>query len=248
MNDCLEIFNTYNRFETCWKQDDGKEQIRLYLKDRMNEELLLCLQSLEVHQEIIQYLLKHIKELDSNNINLRDVYNKNIVNSFYEMYNNFVIDNCSNCINIDFKLREKFNNLHCIIQNYKSIEKSLTFEILENILTVFKQLHIKLVYQFKTEIFPNLKRTERFQTFVLSKVIEFSQQKDEDVKIDLVLKANDLEEYCKLFQKKKLVYMSQLHSFEKDSFRELGIKKLGHILRLTRIVKQHFVNNSNFNQ
>ncbi|KAL9652551.1 hypothetical protein ABK040_000121 [Willaertia magna] len=219
------IVKQYNTFESCWQQRDGREQIHIYLKERFNEELLLCLEMTERNMTTLTVFDKNNNEL--------------VIIQFKELYNQFVSNSAQQCVNICGRLRDKFTKEFIAI-----IDTTNNYEIkTEKLNKLYSSLKKELIIQFKTEIFPSLKKLETFQIFLLSKIIEATTEPE--IEIETVLKTNEMEEYCKLFSKKKLMYLSQLKEYTSDDYRKLGIKKLGHIKRLLRIVKQQPLTTAN---
>ncbi|KAG2375115.1 hypothetical protein C9374_010119 [Naegleria lovaniensis] len=125
-------------------------------------------------------------------------------------------------------------------------------------------LFINVQVQFKNEIMPHFKKTQEFKTFVLEKLIELSnnqQQQPQEILSplnspstlspgevliqDFLTQNGELAEYCKPFAKKNLTTMDQIRNFTSDDFRDkIGIKKIGHLKRIVRLTKEHFMNKS----
>ncbi|KAL9647882.1 hypothetical protein ABK040_008155 [Willaertia magna] len=310
------VIQTYYNFNTCWKQKDGREEIKKYLQSRFNAELLSCLERVEEclsipwldpvtpsldisannstkHNSnnstlsptssvgdmdtisdhcdltsISEDLSSSSLTLSSTSSNLTDYIQfsnsgtvglnsslidstllKDIFMKSINLYKDFLSEHSQQSVNINSKLRNSFKEmnykvielLNKLTKTKEIVEKTQYFEVCDLMFTNFKQLYTEIMCQFKTEIFPNFKNTENFRTFILTKVIDISQRGETD--IETFLKNNELQEYCKLFKKKKLLKLSQIQNFSSDDYRNLGIKKLGHIKRLVRIVNSHFLQN-----
>ena len=71
-------------------------------------------------------------------------------------------------------------------------------------------------------------------------------QLDKSTTIEHMLKEGNMLEHLKAFQKKKLIHLYQIKDFTTQDLKDkIGIKKIGHLKRIVRLVSQHFNNKPN---
>ncbi|KAL9642641.1 hypothetical protein ABK040_009720 [Willaertia magna] len=167
-----------------------------------------------------QHILNILQNTQNNNTHSSSLQN-NIQNN---TQSNNTQNNIQNTQNTQNNLQNYF------IHNFKDLKQTI-----EQIKKLYSLLKKELLTQFSTEVFPLLIQQDSFKLFLLSKILEASTEPE--IEIVTVLKTHDMEEYTKIFTKKKLKYMSQLREFTADDLRNFGIKKLGHVKRLLKLIK-----------
>ncbi|KAL9644899.1 hypothetical protein ABK040_005379 [Willaertia magna] len=181
----------------------------------------------------ISVLLNCEKYLKTNDLFSNNVYYELFL-QFKELYTSFIVNSSTHCVNIAGSLREDFTKEYNLLINNETMSNANRF--LEKTKKLYQSLKKELLIQLNTEIFPLLKQQESFKLFILSKIIEANTEPE--IEINSFLKTNEMDEYCKLFKKRKLIYLSQLQEFSGDDLREVGITKLGHVKKLLRLIKQ----------
>ncbi|KAF0971694.1 hypothetical protein FDP41_009917 [Naegleria fowleri] len=134
--------------------------------------------------------------------------------------------------------------------------RTISPELAQKMRKCLDDLFISVQIQFKNEIMPHFKKTEEFKTFLLTKLIELSSQPQQASESqtcfslspgkvliqDFLTQNGELSEYCKAFSKKNLITMEQIRNFTSDDFRDkIGIKKIGHLKRMVRLTREHFM-------
>src|SRR3989338_6574277 len=97
------------------------------------------------------------------------------VKEFQMIYSQFIDTNSQFCINIDSSIRNKFVRLNPRVNGVTTEEEASL--LIKEIDECLDTLHFSVSLQVKTEIFSQFKKTEEFQTFILSKIIELQGKK-----------------------------------------------------------------------
>jgi len=219
-----EQIKHYRRIDSLLSlRDESTEILRNFLQTRHNEELLQYLEACLAFKEFKKTREQQLVE-------------------FKLLHERFVNMESNTCINMPGELRERFQQARILIDRgdvnaWQQIAKSLD------------GLSLCVHLQFKNEIMPEFWKTKEMQTFLLEKLIELSsfdvtdQIKELNPGDSLIadfLVENELDEYRKIFSKKKLLIMEQIRFFTQEDFRDIGIKKIGHLKRIVRTVAEHF--------
>jgi len=159
------ILQSYYQYETFVETPDGREELRQYLRKRHNEELLLLIETriafLSFYEEGSNYYAGKRGLLK--------------VKEFLMIYSQFIDPHSQFCINIESTIRSKCVKLHPKVEGVTTEEEAIS--LVKDIDDCLEILHFSVSLQIKTEIFSQFKKTEEFQTFILSKIIELQGQR-----------------------------------------------------------------------
>ncbi|KAF0971723.1 hypothetical protein FDP41_009946 [Naegleria fowleri] len=216
--DIKKIIQAYYEYETFMETTDGREELRQYLTKRHNEELLLMLET----------RIAFLSFYDSDYYNDRRGLLK--VKEFQMIYSQFIDTDSQFCMNIDSAIRNKFVKLNPRVAQVTNEDEAMA--IANDIDDCLDVLHFSVTLQMKTEIFSQFKKTEEFQTFILSKIIELQGKKTWD---DLERQSSPLlgsspqkpssgGGFFSLFKKNKQPQNSIIKRFEEKSIEEFLIE------------------------
>lgn len=225
------------------KNDEGLQLLRAYLAERRNDEMLIYLESNREFR-----LMRQNCDVNMNRGAL--------LREFKTIYENFVNYESLTCMNIASSIREQFTQTlkEVVLLKQDEIPKQALCEKMEKCLD---NLLFNIQLQFNNEIMTHFKKSSEFRTFVITKLIELSASETSSIMDDLsektsprspgeylisnILAENEMEEYSKTFAKKKLVTLEQIRHFTADDYRDkIGMKKIGHLKRIVRVVNEHF--------
>ncbi|KAF0971693.1 hypothetical protein FDP41_009916 [Naegleria fowleri] len=258
-----EIIQTYSQIDPLIEmQDEGLKILRSYLKQRQNEEYLLYMEvtreykkkrELRQNEQPTILLLEEFEKVYHEFLNFESVTCMNVPASVREQFVNVWNEKEIICKSLDvLSLSTDSCNSNTACHNVATI----SLELAQKMRKCLDDLFISVQIQFKNEIMPHFKKTEDFKTFLLTKLIELSSQPQQDsnpsnsaslspetVLIqDFLTQNGELSKYCKAFSKKNLITMEQIRNFTSDDFRDkIGIKKIGHLKRMVRLTRQHFM-------
>ncbi|EFC42519.1 hypothetical protein NAEGRDRAFT_80384 [Naegleria gruberi] len=226
------------------KNDEGLQLLRAYLSERRNDEMLIYLES---NREF-----RLMRKNYANDVNMSRI---TLVREFKTIYENFVNFESLTCMNIASSIRESFTQTLKEVQvlSQDEIPNQTLCERMEKCLDT---LLFNIQLQFNNEIMTHFKKSSEFKTFVITKLIELSASETSSIMEDMektsprtpgehlisnILVDNEMEEYSKTFTKKKLVTLDQIRHFTADDYRDkIGMKKIGHLKRIVRVVNEHF--------
>ncbi|KAG2375150.1 hypothetical protein C9374_010154 [Naegleria lovaniensis] len=219
--DVKKIIQSYYEYETFMETTDGREELRQYLTKRHNEELLLMLET----------RIAFLSFYDSDFYNDRRGLLK--VKEFQMIYNQFIDTDSQFCMNIDSAIRNKFVKLNPRVAQVTNEDEAIA--IANEIDECLDVLHFSVTLQMKTEIFSQFKKTEEFQTFILSKIIELQGKKawdDLERQSSPVLGSSPVKAsssaggggFFSLFKKNKQPQNSIIKRFEEKSIEEFLIE------------------------
>ena len=244
----LSSFKSIEALLEC-KDEEAIQVVNHYLVNRLNSELLEC--------------FLFIKNCNNTHVNNVETYR--------EFYRIFIDVNSTKSLNLPSQITQQSSNLfqQCIETNIICNHQLLTIKI-ENIVKTILNL---IEYQFNVEILPQFKKSPEYSTFIISKVIEFGNQQedlqsnssedetssnneesissfnddhDKTRTIEQILQEGNMTEHFKSFQKKKLVYLYQIKNFTTQDFKDkIGIKKIGHLKRIVRLINHYYSNKPN---
>jgi len=146
------------------------------------------------------------------------------VKEFQMIYSQFIVSDSQFCINIDSSIRNKFVKLEPRVTCITTEEDAQ--KIASEIEDCLDILHFTVTLQIKTEIFSQFKKTEDFQTFILSKIIELQGKKtwEELERQQLTETIVPTSKSFFSFLKKKPQQHSMVKKFEEKSVEEFLIE------------------------
>ncbi|KAG2388052.1 hypothetical protein C9374_000902 [Naegleria lovaniensis] len=124
--------------------------------------------------------------------------------------------------------------------------RNCSIDLSTMIIGCIDSVELALKMQFNNEILINFKKDQEFTTFLLSRVIAWSNESgvasslfNASSTIDEILQAYDMMEYSKSFAKRKLSSVDQIKNFTTQDFKDkIGIKKVGHLKRIVRVIQE----------
>ncbi|EFC43210.1 predicted protein [Naegleria gruberi] len=263
--------------------DDCIEVLKEYLKRRKNEEMLSCLQHIAlIRNSYSNNTQKRASPTTSSppspstssspfglfkanrpqitsptsSLELGEIASLK-VKQFQNFYNTFIDMESKTCVNLPSAIRQLAQSVYQSSTSFSPSRKENISHLttIESIDRCMEKIDLALKMQFNNEIMPTFKKTPEFITFLLTRVIELSNESSPVVSIQTskpptylvedMLNANEMGEYVKVFAKKKLITVDQLKNFTTDDYRDkFNIKKIGHLKRISRLVNEYCTNNN----
>ncbi|KAL9647466.1 hypothetical protein ABK040_006827 [Willaertia magna] len=210
----VDLIKSYKQLERYLFDKEAKEVFRNYLHVLKKEEQLLFI-------ERVLYYQSNNKSSSSFSCGL----------IAHDLFDTFVHINGVHALNVSSFIYKRYLSL------------GTEYEFKEWIVSLVKEVLV----QMKQESFVMFLECEECSHYILTKLIDFSnkQQNQNDITVQDFLSMNELEEYTKLFVKKKIIHLSQLKQHcNNDDLKQflkeyIGIKKIGHQLKLVRLLKQY---------